>query len=129
MEFAGKTALVTGSSRGIGRAIALRLAAGGADIVVNFFRNRAAAEETAEAIRALGRRAFVVKAHVGEEAKIDELFEAVRAEAGGLDMLVCNAASGFLRPALEQDVRGWDWTLDINARSLLLCAAAGTSSA
>jgi enoyl-[acyl-carrier protein] reductase III len=122
MDFTGKIALVTGSSRGIGRAIALRLARAGADIVVNFFRNRSAAEETAEAIRALGRQAFVVRAHVGDEAKIDTLFEAVREQAGGLDILVCNAASGFLRPAMEQDTRGWEWTQNINARSLLLCA-------
>lgn len=122
MDFTGKIGLVTGSSRGIGRAIALRLARAGADIVVNFFRNRAAAEETAEAIRALGRQAFVVRAHVGDEAKIDTLFAAVREQAGGLDILVCNAASGFLRPAMEQDTRGWEWTQNINARSLLLCA-------
>jgi enoyl-[acyl-carrier protein] reductase III len=122
MDFTGKTALVTGSSRGIGRAIALRLARGGADIVVNFFRNRAAAEETAEAIRALGRRAVVVKAHVGDEDKVSALFEAVREQAGSLDILVCNAASGFLRPAMEQDAKGWDWTLNVNARSVLLCA-------
>lgn len=122
IDFTGKIALVTGSSRGIGRAIALRLAREGADIVVNFFRNRSAAEDTAAAVRALGRQAFVVKAHVGDEAKIRMLFEAVRDQAGGLDILVCNAASGFLRPVLEQDTRGWDWTMDINARSLLLCA-------
>jgi enoyl-[acyl-carrier protein] reductase III len=122
MQFANKIALVTGSSRGIGRAIALRLARGGADIVVNFFRNRAAAEATAEQIRELGRRAFVVKAHVGDEGKVEALFAAAAEQAGGLDILVCNAASGFLRPAMEQEIRGWDWTLDINARALLLCA-------
>jgi enoyl-[acyl-carrier protein] reductase III len=122
MEFAGKVALVTGGSRGIGRAIALRLAQGGADVVINFFRNRAAAEETATAIRQLGRSAYVVRAHVGDEGKLDGLFAEVQQQAGGLDILVCNAASGFLRPALEQDTRGWAWTLDINARALLLCA-------
>ena len=60
--FSGKVAVVTGSGRGIGRAIALRFAELGADVVVNFFRNRAPAEETAEAVRALGRRAEVVRA-------------------------------------------------------------------
>lgn len=122
MEFEGKTALVTGSSRGIGKAIALRLAQGGADIVINFFRNRAAAEETAAQIRDLGRQAYAIKAHVGDEEKVDQLFSELHDQAGGLDILICNAASGFLRPVLEQDTRGWNWTLDINARSVLLCA-------
>lgn len=122
VNLSGKIALVTGSSRGIGRAIALRLATSGADIVINYLRNTAAAEETAAAVRSLGRRAFLAKAHLGEEAKIDALFEIVRDQAGGLDILVCNAASGYLRPVMEQSVKGWDWTLNINARSVLLCA-------
>jgi enoyl-[acyl-carrier protein] reductase III len=126
MDFTGKIALVTGGSRGIGRAIALDLARRGADVIVNFFRNRVAAEETAAVIRSFGRRAFVVKAHVGDETKLDTLFETVRDEAGGLDILVCNAASGFLRSSLEQDARGWDWTLNINARSVLLCSQRAT---
>lgn len=122
MELTGKIALITGGSRGIGRTIAINLARRGADVVVNFFRNRSAAEETAQAVKARGRRAWVMKAHMGDESKIDTLFETVQQEAGGIDILVCNAASGFLRPALEQDVKGWDWTLNVNARSLLLCA-------
>lgn len=122
MDSTGKIALVTGSSRGIGRAIALRLARDGADIIVNFFRNRSAAEETAAAVRELGRRAWVMRAHVGDEAKVDALFADIREQVGGLDILVCNAASGFLRPVMEQDTRGWEWTQSINARSLLLCA-------
>jgi len=122
MRFDGKTALVTGSGRGIGRAIALRLAEEGADLVVNFFRNRKPAEETADAIRALGRKALVVKANVGEDDGLDALFEAVEAEFGGLDILVCNAASGYNRPAMKQKARGWDWTMNINARSLLFAA-------
>lgn len=115
----GKVALITGSGRGIGRAIALHFAALGADIVVNFFRNRQPAEETAEAIRALGRRALVVRANVGELDQIDRLFDETVAAFGGLDILIHNAASGYNRPVLEQKPRGWEWTININARSLL----------
>lgn len=122
MNFESKTALVTGSGRGIGRAIALRFAREGADVVINFFRNRAPAEETAEAIRTMGRRALVVKADVGEMAGIEKLFAAVEKEFGGLDMLINNAASGYNRPVMQQKAKGWDWTLNINARAALFCA-------
>ena len=119
MRFEGKVALVTGSGRGIGRTIALRFAEEGADLVVNFFRNRDPAEETAEAIRALGRKAIVVKANIGEIEGIDQLFDTVEAEYGGLDIFVSNAASGYNRPVLQQKPKGWDWTMNINARALL----------
>lgn len=122
MRFENKVALITGSGRGIGRAIALELAREGADIVVNFFRNRQPAEETAEAIRSLGRRAHIVKANVGEIDQIEKMFAEVKAEFGGLDILVCNAASGYIRPVLAQEAKGWDWTMNINARSVLFCA-------
>ena len=120
--FTGKIALITGSGRGIGRAIALHLANLGADIVVNFFRNRRPAEETAEEIRALGRRALVVKANVGEVDEINRLFETVEKEFSTLDILVSNAASGYNRPAMEQKPKGWDWSMNINAHALLLSA-------
>jgi enoyl-[acyl-carrier protein] reductase III len=122
MRYQDKVALVTGSGRGIGRAIALRLAEEGADVVVNFFRNRAPAEETAQAVRKLGRKALVVKANVGEIDGIEALFDSVRDSFNGLDFLICNAASGYNRPVLEQKPKGWDWTMNINARSLLFCA-------
>jgi len=122
MRFLGKVAVVTGGGRGIGRAIALRLAREGADVVVNFFRNRSPAESTAEEIRALGRTARVVRANVGEIEGIDSLFDEVAAAFGGLDILICNAASGYNRPALEQKPKGWDWTMNINARSVLFSA-------
>jgi enoyl-[acyl-carrier protein] reductase III len=120
--FAGKVALVTGGSRGIGRAIALELARQGADVIITYFRNRTAAQETADEIVALGRTAHVIKAHVGDEHKIDALFETVQQHTDGLDIVINNAASGFLRPAMEQDTRGWDWTMNVNVRALLLCA-------
>jgi enoyl-[acyl-carrier protein] reductase III len=120
--FSGKTALVTGSGRGIGRAIALHLARNGADVTVNFFRNRAPAEETAAEIEKLGRRALLVKADVGDLDDVDRLFDETRQAFGGLDIFIHNAASGYNRPALEQKPKGWDWTMNINARSLLFAA-------
>jgi enoyl-[acyl-carrier protein] reductase III len=120
--FADKTALVTGSGRGIGRAIALHFARLGADVAVNFFRNRRPAEETAAEIQALGHRAPLVKADVGDLGDLERLFDQVGQAFGGLDIFVHNAASGYNRPALEQKPRGWDWTMNINARSLLFAA-------
>jgi enoyl-[acyl-carrier protein] reductase III len=122
MSLQNKIALITGSGRGIGKAIALHFASEGADIVVNFFRNRAPAEETAEAVRAMGRRAIVVRADVGEEEGINTLFNEVEKEFGALDILINNAASGYNRPVMEQKIKGWDWTLNINARAALFCA-------
>ena len=122
LPFSGKTALVTGSGRGIGRAIALHLACKGADVVVNFFRNRASAEETAAEIGKLGRRAVLVKADVGDLDDLGRLFDETGQAFGGLDIFIHNAASGYNRPALEQKPKGWDWTMNINARALLFAA-------
>jgi enoyl-[acyl-carrier protein] reductase III len=118
----GKVALVTGSGRGIGRAIAVRLAQDGADIVVNYFRNRPTAEETAALVQATGRKALVVKAHVGDVEQLQHLFETIRQEFGYLDIFVANAASGIPKNIIDVDVKGWEWTMNINARSLLLGA-------
>lgn len=122
LPFVGRAALVTGSGRGIGRAIALRLARGGADVVINYHRNQAPAEETAQSICDMGRRALVIKANLSKVEDIDKLFETIAAEWDGLDILINNAASGFNRPALEQKVTGWDWTMNVNARAFLFAA-------
>jgi enoyl-[acyl-carrier protein] reductase III len=118
----GKIALVTGGGRGIGRAIALELARLGADVIVNYLRNADAAEQTAAEARALGVQAVALRGHVGEPERIAQLFDFVRERFGALDILVNNAASGVIRPALELEPRHWDWTLDINARGAWLCA-------
>jgi enoyl-[acyl-carrier protein] reductase III len=118
----GKVALVTGGGRGIGRAIVLRLAGLGADVVVNYLRNGEAAEQTAAEARALGVWAEALRGHVGDPDKVAAMFAAVSERFGGLDILVNNAASGVIRPALELEARHWDWTLDINARGAWLCA-------
>lgn len=122
MRFANKTALITGSGRGIGRAIALKFAAEGANVVVNFFRNRQPAEATADEIQALGRQAHVVKANVGDLDDLKRLFDETENVFGGVDYYIHNAASGYNRPPLEQKPKGWDWTMNINARSLLFAA-------
>jgi len=118
----GRVALITGSSRGIGRAIALELAGRGADIVVNYLRKRSAAEEAVATIESQGRRAIAVKANVGVAAHIETMFDRVRSEFGRCDILVGNVASGVVRPITEVEDKHWDWTLDINARSILRCA-------
>jgi len=127
IPFQNKIALVTGSGRGIGRAIALHLAQQGADVVINFFRNRKPAEETATKVEALGRRALVVKANLGDLDDLNRLFDEVEQTFGGLDIFVHNAASGFNRPAMEQRPKGWNWSMNINARPLLFGAQRAAS--
>ena len=121
-QFQDKIVLVTGSGRGIGREVALRFAREGAHVVVNFFRNREPAEATAEEIQGYGRQALVVKANVGDLDDLAHLYQQIQKTFGGLDILIHNAASGYNRPALQQKSRGWDWTMNINARSLLFGA-------
>jgi enoyl-[acyl-carrier protein] reductase III len=122
MSLKGKVALITGGSRGIGRAITLKLASEGADVAINYFRRTSQAELTAQEARAKGVNAAIIKANVGEPEKIETMFQEIEAKFGRLDILVSNAASGVARPALELDTRGWEWTMDINARAFLLCA-------
>jgi len=122
LPFLNKTVLITGSGRGIGRAIALYFAKNGADVVVNFFRNRGPAEDTAAEIEKIGRHTLLVKADVGDLKDIQRLFDEVDIKCGGLDIFIHNAASGYNRAAMQQKPKGWDWTMNINARALLFCA-------
>lgn len=122
MSLKGKVALVTGGSRGIGRAITLKLASEGADVIINYFRRTSQAEMTAQEARTKGVQAHIIKANVGEVDKIEAMFQEIESKFGKLDILINNAASGVPRPALELDVKGWGWAMDINARAFLLCA-------
>lgn len=119
IDLSGKTALVTGGSRGIGRAIAVELARAGARVAVNFLRNRAAAENAAAAIGAVGPEPVLVRADVGKEDHLDRLFEELKQTFGGLDVLISNAAAGVLKPAAEITAKHFDWTMAGNARALL----------
>ena len=119
----GNVALITGGSRGIGRAITMELARLGADVAINYFRNPEQAKTTADTVhRDLGVRAVPIKAHVGEPDQVDGLIDAVVKDFGGIDILINNAASGVQRPAQELEPKHWDWTMAINARGPWLAA-------
>jgi enoyl-[acyl-carrier protein] reductase III len=119
IDLSGKVALVTGSSRGIGKACALRLAAAGADVVVNYVTSAREAEEVAEAIAALGRNVACIRADVGEEEDVEEMIGFVKAEFGGLDILVHNAATGGFRPLAATTQRHFDAAMHTNVLSLV----------
>lgn len=116
---AGKVAVVTGSGRGIGRGIALALAAQGCHVVINYMRRKQEAETTAAQAEALGVRALVVRAHVGRIEEATRLIDVATEQLGGVDIVVGNAASGVLRPMVEMTPRDWEWTMGINAQGLL----------
>ena len=118
----GKVALITGSSRGIGRAVAWRLAVEGAQVVVHYRANREAAEETANEIRQLGSNPLLVGADVRDPRQIKDLFARIADTYSTLDILVSNAALGALKPALDLSWSKWDMTMEICARAFLLCA-------
>ena len=115
-----KSAVITGSGRGIGRGIALALARRGCNITVNYFRHREEAEATVADIEALGAHAIAVKAHVGRDEEAQALVQTAVDRFGGVDIFVGNAASGVLKPITEIDEKAWEWTVNINARSILV---------
>ena len=120
MSFDAARVLVTGGTRGIGRAIAHRFAeSGAATIALGYLRNDRAAEETAEELRGLGAEPVLVRGNVASARVVDEF-----AAAGPYDALVHNAATGVIRAALETEDRHWDWTLNANARAFLALARA-----
>jgi enoyl-[acyl-carrier protein] reductase III len=118
----GKVALVTGAARGIGRAIVRKLAAAGCDVAVNYYNSHDEAEALCGELRAMGRRAFAIKASVGMPDSVDELFEEFRKHFDRIDILVSNAASGVLRPAMEMSLKHWRWCMETNALALTLLA-------
>ena len=120
MSFDGASVFVTGGSRGIGKAIALRFAElGAARVAIGYLRNDTAAEAAAEELRGVGTEPVLVRGNVSSERVAREV-----AELGPLDVLVHNAATGVIRPALETEDKHWDWTLSANARALLSLARA-----
>ena len=115
MSFDGASVLVTGGSRGIGKAIALRFAELGAErVAIGYLRSDQAAEATAAELRELGAEPVLVRGNVSSDRVL-----AAAAALGPLDVLVHNAATGVIRPALETEDKHWDWTMTANARALL----------
>jgi NAD(P)-dependent dehydrogenase (short-subunit alcohol dehydrogenase family) len=117
----GKTALVTGASKGVGKGIALELARAGCDVAVNYNSDRAGAQATAAEIAAMGRRAIVVQANVGLSADVDRMFAEVLAAFPRLDVLVNNAGVQTWKPLLELEESEWDRVIATNLKGCFLC--------
>jgi NAD(P)-dependent dehydrogenase (short-subunit alcohol dehydrogenase family) len=123
MSFHGKNALITGSSRGIGRGIALKLAEKGAQVAVHYYRNREAAEATLESIRKLGSNGFLVQADVCRSEEVQRMFQQVRSDFGSLDIFVSNArteAPTFYQAPMEITLEKWDTAVDSQAKAFLV---------
>ncbi len=123
-DLAGRVALVTGASRGIGRAIALALAGAGADVVVNCRERGRSAEETADAIRTKGRRALAIAADVSESRAVEGMVRAAEAELGPVDLLVNNAGVAIPRDLDDLTEADFDRTLAVNLKGAFLCTRA-----
>jgi NAD(P)-dependent dehydrogenase (short-subunit alcohol dehydrogenase family) len=121
LSLEGRTALVTGASKGVGRGIALELARCGCDVAVNYHSDRAGAEATAAEIVSMGRAAFPVQADVGTAAEADRMFGEVLQRFPRLDVLVNNAGTQVWKPLLELEEREWDKVIDTNLKGCFLC--------
>ena len=124
MRLEGKKAIVTGGSRGLGRAIALAFGREGADVLVNFAAREAAAKEVAIAIEALGRRAIPYRADVSVADEVRSMLQTAVAELGRVDILVNNAGITLIKTPLETSEADWDRVMAVNLKSVFLCSQA-----
>jgi len=123
MSLNDKCALITGSSRGIGRGIALKLAANGVKVAIHYFQNSSAANETLTEVRKRGSDGFVVQADVSKREQIENMFERVKHEFGKLDIFVANARPelpAFFRSPMEVSVEHWDAAFDTQGKAFLV---------
>jgi len=116
-----RTALVTGSSKGVGKGIALELARSGCNVLVNYNSDAAGAEATVAEIRAMGRDAFPVKANIGVAADVDRMFAEAFERFPSLDILVNNAGVQTWKPLLDLEEHEWDRTIQTNLKGCFLC--------
>ncbi len=114
----GKTALITGAARGIGKAMALKLAQHGCDIIIVYYNSSEEAEQVCADIKAMGRKAFAVQANVSDEKSVAEMMAIVKEHFNEINILISNAASGVLKPALKMSTKHWRWCLETNALAL-----------
>jgi len=125
MSLAGKVAVVTGGSRGIGRAICLHFAQMGAKVVINYVSRSEAAEETKSQIEAIGGECLPIKFDVSNTSEVQEAFKQITSECGRIDILVCNA--GITRDGLLATMKeeAWDQVMDVNLKGAFNCIKAG----
>jgi len=117
--FEGKVALVTGGTKGIGKSIALKLAAGGANVAVNYLRSRNAAAQTLEELHRFGGDHIAIRCNIGNHEKMPKIFEEVREKYGKLDIFISNAALGVFTSAGDLDEKAWHLSMDTNAWAFL----------
>ena len=121
MDLQGKKALVTGGSRGIGRATALLLAQEGADVAINYVSNEQAAQDVAKRIEALGRRTLTLQGDVGDPDQVEAMFAVIGERWGGVDVLVNNAGGRCDGTVLETDESDWERTLGVHVLGTVRC--------
>ena len=130
MTFGGKTAFITGSSRGIGRGIAIELARRGARVAIHYFQNRAAAEETLAIVKKLGSTGGLVQADICHLEQVKSMFQQVKEQFGTLDIFVANArteAPTFYQPPMALSPDAWDMAMDSQAKAFLVSAQEASS--
>ncbi len=124
LPLAGKIALITGSSQGIGRATALRLAQSGAEIVINYRNNASKAEEVKACIEDMGRRCISIQADVSQEEEVSRLFKLANESLGPIAILVNNVGTTRDKLILQMSLADFEYVVDINLRSTFLCTKA-----
>jgi 3-oxoacyl-[acyl-carrier protein] reductase len=127
MDFLGKVALVTGGGRGIGRATALALARGGADVLVNYLENHKAANDVVKEIQAMGRKAVAAQANVGNQSEVTAMFQQLDQALGPIDILINNAGTGVPIPLEEIGIDFWNNILKVDLTGAFLCAQAAAA--